>query len=289
MASSRLSSFPKYVATEDSAPVEPVEWQRPFFKLTVLTFSLVAVTVVSLYFVGVIDGTVAVETVVDADFPVVVLDVNTQSICQSYSMVVDWCTDVSAEEITQNGCMTYVQSSGDVCVRHEGKKILCVANDDCFAVGASDLSAIQLNGPTMDALCESYSIEVDACADVSVEEIAENGCMSYVESTGGICVNYDGIKTSCIVNLDCDTTDTAGILSPPSTSKHHDAIDDLCESYSVLVDACVDVSVEKIVENGCMAYVESTGKVCMHFDNSKTLCVVNEDCHSVDASGILLI
>jgi len=289
MASSRLSSFPKYVATDDMATVEPVEWQTPFFKLTVLTFSLVAVTVVSLYFVGVIDGTVAVETVVDEDFQVVVLDVSTKSKCQSYSMVVDYCTDVSTEELTENGCMSYVQNSGEVCVRREGKKILCVANDDCDVVGVSELSAIQLNGPTMDALCESYSIEVDNCADISVEEIAENGCMSYVESTGGICVNYDGSKTSCIVNLDCDTAETVGILSPPSTSQHHEAVDDLCGSYSVLVDACIDVSAEKIAENGCMTYVESTGKVCVHFDNSKTLCVVNEDCHAVDASGLLLI
>jgi len=289
MASSRLSSFPKYVATDDSDPVEPVELQTPFFKFTFLTFSLVSIAVVSLYFLGIIDDTVAVEKVADADFPIVVLDVSTKSICQGYTMVVDWCTDVSAEEITQNGCMSYVQRSGEVCVLREGKKTLCVANYDCVLVGVSELSAIQVNGPTTDALCESYTIEVDACADISVEEIAENGCMSYVESTGGICVNYDGSKTSCIVNLDCDTAGTVGILSPPSTSQHHEAIDDLCGSYSLLVDACIDVSVEKIAENGCMAYVESTGKVCMHFDNSKTLCVVNEDCHSVDAPGIVLI
>jgi len=287
MATSRLTSFPKYVATDDSAPVEPVAWQTPFFKLTVLTFTLAAITVVSLYFVGVIDGTAAVEAVVDEDIPVVVLDVTTDLHCKSYSMVVDWCTDVSVEEINKNGCISYVQTSGKICVRFDDKKKLCVANDDCSLVKESELSAIQLNGPTMDSLCESYSIVVDACADVSVEEIAENGCMSYVESTGGICVNYDGSKTSCIVNQDCDTTETKGIsVLPPSTSQHGGAIDGLCESYSLLVDACIDVSVEEIAKTGCMSYVDSTGRVCKHFDNSKTLCVANEECQHVDTSHL---
>jgi len=52
---------------------------------------------------------------------------------------------------------------------------------------------------------------VDACEDVSFDEIAANGCMAYVESTGGICVCFDDSKTKCVVNDDCDLVDTSGL------------------------------------------------------------------------------
>merc|ERR1719397_787423 len=132
------------------------------------------------------------------------------------------------------------------------------------------LANIKLDAAT-DALCESYSIVVDACTDVSVEEIAANGCMSYVESTGGICVCYDDSETLCVVNDDCDLVET----SVMSTLQLDDADDALCESFSIVVNECTDVSVEEIAENGCMSYVESTGGICVCYDDSETLCVVN--------------
>merc|ERR1712142_1161266 len=103
---------------------------------------------------------------------------------------------------------------------------LCIVNDDCDLVDTSELSTVQLDGAT-DALCKSYSIVVDACSDVSVEEIAENGCMSYVESTGGICVCYDDAKTLCVVNDDCGTVNTLVIPK----LQLDDATDALCESF----------------------------------------------------------
>merc|ERR1719193_2358418 len=116
---------------------------------------------------------------------------------------------------------------------------LCIVNDDCDLVDSSDISTLKLDGAT-DALCKSYSIVVDACTDVSVDDIAENGCMSYVESTGGICVCYDDSKTLCIVNDDCDKVDTAGL----NLLQLNGATDALCKSYSIVVDACTDVSVD---------------------------------------------
>jgi len=205
----------------------------------------------------------------------------TDALCKSYSIVVDACTDVSVDEIAANGCMSYVESTGGICICYDDSKTLCIVNDDCDLVDMSGLSTLQLDGAT-DALCKSYSIVVDACSDVSVEEIAENGCMSYVESTGGICICYDDSKTLCIVNDDCDLVDVSGL----STLQLDGATDALCQSYSIVVDACSDVSVEEIAENGCMSYVESTGGICICFDDSKTLCIVNDDCDLVNTSEL---
>jgi len=205
----------------------------------------------------------------------------TDALCKSYSIVVDACTDVSVDEIAANGCMSYVESTGGICICYDDSKTLCIVNDDCDLVDMSGLSTLQLDGAT-DALCKSYSIVVDACSDVSVEEIAENGCMSYVESTGGICICYDDSKTLCIVNDDCDLVDVSGL----STLQLDGATDALCQSYSIVVDACSDVSVEEIAENGCMSYVESTGGICICFDDSKTLCIVNDDCDVVSTSEL---
>jgi len=205
----------------------------------------------------------------------------TDALCESFSIVVGACTDVSVEEIAENGCMSYVESSGGICVCYDDSETLCVVNDDCDLVETSVISTLQLDDAT-DALCESFSILVEACTDVSVEEIAENGCMSYVESTGGICVCYDDTETLCVVNDDCDLVDT-GVLS---TLQLDDATDALCESFSIVVDACTDVSVEEIAENGCMSYVENTGGICVCYDDSETLCVVNDDCDLVETSVI---
>jgi len=124
--------------------------------------------------------------------------------------VVDACTDVSVDEIAANGCMSYVESTGGICVCSDDSMTLCIVNDDCDLVDVSGVSTLQLNGAT-DALCTSYSIVVDDCATVSVEEIAENGCMSYVESTGEICICVDDSKTACMVNHDCDVVDMSGL------------------------------------------------------------------------------
>jgi len=209
------------------------------------------------------------------------LDGATDALCKSYSIVVDACTDVSVEEIAENGCMSYVESTGGICICFDDSKTLCIVNDDCDVVSTSELSTLQLDGAT-DALCKSYSIVVDACTDVSVEEIAENGCMSYVESTGGICICYDDSKTLCIVNDDCDVVNTSEL----STLQLDGATDALCKSYSIVVDKCTEVSVEDIAENGCMSYVERTGGICICYDDSKTLCIVNDDCDMVDMSAL---
>jgi len=209
------------------------------------------------------------------------LDGATDALCKSYSIVVDKCTEVSVEDIAENGCMSYVESTGGICICYDDSMSQCIVNDDCDLVDTSDLSALKLDGAT-DALCKSYSIVVDACTDVSIEEIAENGCMSYVESTGGICICYDDSKTLCIVNDDCDKVDTAGL----NLLQVDGATDALCISYSIVVDACTDVSVDDIAANGCMSYVESTGGICICYDDSKTLCIVNDDCDLVDVSGL---
>jgi len=205
------------------------------------------------------------------------LDAATDALCESFSIVVDACTEVSVEEIAENGCMSYVESTGGICVCYDDTKTLCVVNDDCEIVDTSVIQTLQLDDAT-DALCESFSIVVEACTDVSVEEIAENGCMSYVESSGGICVCYDDSETLCVVNYDCDLVDTSVV----STLQLDDATDALCLSYSIVVDKCEEVSVEEIAENGCMSYVESTGGICVCYDDSETLCVVNDDCDLVD-------
>jgi len=283
MASSKMNlSHVKYVVTEDSAPVQPPPgWKTPMFKLTVLTFALMAATVVGLYFAGVIDGTSAVETIAEDELPFVEFDAATDALCLSYSIVVDACTEVTVKEIAENGCMSYVESSGGICVCYDDSETLCVVNDDCDLVDTSAISAKQLDA-AQDALCESYSMVVEACTDVSVEEIAQNGCMSYVERSGGICVCYDDSETLCVVNDDCDLVDTSVL----SIFRLDDATDALCESYSIVVDACTDVSVEEIAENGCMSYVESTGGICVCYDDTKTLCVVNDDCDTVNTPVI---
>jgi len=209
------------------------------------------------------------------------LDDAEDALCESYSIVVDSCEEVSFEDIAANGCMSYVESTGGVCICFDDSKTKCVVNDDCDKVDTSSLSTVQLDDAE-DALCESYSIVVDDCRDVSVADIAENGCMSYVESTGGVCICFDDSKTQCVVNDDCDEVETSVI----SKLKLDSATDALCESYSMVVDNCEDVSFADIAENGCMSYVESTGGVCICFDDSKTKCVVNDDCDLVDTSDL---
>jgi len=44
------------------------------------------------------------------------------------------------------------------------------------------------------------------------------------------------------------------------------------------VESCEQVTVEEIVENGCMAYFQPDGGICVCYDDSETLCVVNSDC-----------
>jgi len=209
------------------------------------------------------------------------LDSATDALCESYSIVVDNCEDVSFADIAENGCMAYVESTGGICVCFDDTKTKCVVNGDCDLVETSTISKLKLDSAT-DALCESYSIVVDDCTSVSVADIAENGCMAYVESTGGICVCYDDSKTKCVVNDDCDAVETSVI----SKLQLDSATDALCESYTIVVDKCENVSVDDIAENGCMAYVESTGGICVCFDDSKTLCVVNDDCDLVDTSAL---
>jgi len=216
MDSSNITFFPKYVVTDDSAPAKRGAW-KTFVKLTVFTCSLVALLVAGLYFVGVIDGTWAVETIAEEDIPTIALDRATDALCESYSIVVNACTDVSVEQIAENGCMSYIESTGGICVCSDNSKTSCVVNEDCDTVDSHDISNAELStlqpGEVPDALCVSYSLVVDACVDISVEDIAEFGCKSYVESTGGICVSYDDSKTLCVVNEHCDLVDTSHLIS----------------------------------------------------------------------------
>jgi len=213
MASLRLSSNRWYVVTDDSE-ILPVPWKTPFLKFTFLTFSLITLAVVGLYFAGIIGEETVVEEVVDENFPIVELDANNDVACESYSMLIDNCTDISTDEIIENGCMAYVERSGSICARSDNRT-LCVVNEDCNNADLSVISQPSLSIPdgAKDALCNSYSKVVDACIDVSVEEISENGCMSYVESTGRICVSFDKSQTMCVVNEDCDQLDTIPIFS----------------------------------------------------------------------------
>lgn len=216
MTSERLSSYyPWYVVTDDS-DIQPVSWQTPFFKFTVLTFSLITVAVVSLYFAGVINGETAVEEVVDENFPIVELDASKDISCESYSIIINACTDISADEITENGCLSYVERSGGICA-YGANATQCVVNEDCDTADLLDNAIPQSSKMIFDseieASCRSYSKVVDACVDVSVEEISENGCMSYVESTGRICVCFDNSKTLCVANDNCDKVDIAELVS----------------------------------------------------------------------------
>jgi len=77
-------------------------------------------------------------------------------------------------------------------------------------VDVAGLSTLKLDDAT-DALCMSYSIVVDDCTSVSVEDIAANGCMSYVEASGGICVCFDDTEQLCVVNDDCDLVDISAL------------------------------------------------------------------------------
>jgi len=216
MTSERLSSYyPWYVVTDDS-DIQPVSWQTPFFKFTVFTFSLITVAVVSLYFAGIISGETAVEEVVDENFPIVELDAREDASCESYSIVIDACIDISADEKTENGCMSYVERSGGICT-YGINETLCVVNENCYTADLSNItiqesSTVIFDGET-EALCSSYSNVVEACVDVSLEEISKNGCMAYVESSGGICVSFDTSETLCVVNEICDIVDIVELVS----------------------------------------------------------------------------
>merc|ERR1719315_415055 len=134
--------------------------RRLFFKFTVFTFSLITVAVVSLYFAGIISGETAVEEVVDENFPIVELDAREDASCESYSIVIDACIDISADEKTENGCMSYVERSGGICT-YGINETLCVVNENCYTADLSNItiqesSTVIFDGET-EALCSSYS------------------------------------------------------------------------------------------------------------------------------------
>jgi len=287
MDHSNITFFPKYVITDDSAPPKQVTCQFSVLKLTVFTFSLIAIAIVSLYFAGVIDETMAVEAVAEEDFLLFDSDGAADASCNNYTIVVDACTDVSVQQIAENSCESYVENSGKLCTGHDVSNTLCVVNNNCDLVDMSEILALH-HGSALDALCVSYKHVVDKCSDVSAQKIADDGCMSYVERTGGICIGHDEHETSCVVNNDCDQVDILDVVES-SSLKLDKAIDAACESYSILVDACIDVSVEDIAVYGCMSYADNNGGICVSYDDSEKLCVVNEDCTLVDTSGLISI
>jgi len=203
----------KYVVTDDSAPETELGLRIHILKVAVYTLCLTGVTVLSLYFAGVMDGDSAVEavaedvkTIAKEGFEFVELDVAENPSCVSYSLVTEHCSGVTVDDIAENGCMSYVESTGGVCVSHGDSK--CIVNPDCALVDTTVVEVIRLDDD-VDSLCESYSTLVDSCTNVTVVGISTNGCMSYVEITGKVCVSYNESNTSCVVNDDCDDVDTS--------------------------------------------------------------------------------
>lgn len=193
----------KYVVTEDSAPIYKISVKKQVVTVAMAVTLLAAIIVVFAYSFGV--GTVAeedVEGIVESPELMTQLDAVEDALCLSYNTVVHKCADVTVAEISENGCMSYIEADGGICVCLDETETSCVVNDDCDPVDTSGLTATQPDDAT-DALCQSYTILVESCEQVTVEEIAENGCMSYFQPDGAICVCYDESETLCIVNSDC--------------------------------------------------------------------------------------
>jgi len=211
----------KYVVTDDSAPETELGLRIHILKVAIYTLCLTGATVLSLYFAGVMNSDSAaeavaedVETIAKNGLDLVELDVADNPSCLSYSLVTEHCSGVTVADITENGCMSYVESTGGVCVSSGDSK--CIVNSDCALVDTSLVKVIRLDDD-VDSSCESYSTLVDTCTNVSIEDIAANGCMSYVEITGKVCVSYNKSNTLCVVNDDCDHVDTS-VLEALGTS-----------------------------------------------------------------------
>jgi len=267
----------KYVITEDSAQSKPPSWGSIIFKCTFFILSLVTVTIVTLYFCGIIDGISALEMVEENGVQIVSMN----DVCLSYSNVVDSCFDITHSEIAANGCAAYVETSGGICVSFNDRDNLCIVNPDCDLLDATELSSLQMNEET-EAFCEKFSTPVGFCSDVTFNDIVKNGCSQYVESSGGVCV-LDDDRASCVVNPNCDLVDIKGLLM----MELEKVKSTLCENFSFIVDSCSGVSVDDISTNDCSAFVEKSGGICTFRDNSRTSCVVNSDCDPVDPSFTL--
>jgi len=268
----------KYVITEDSAQSKTPSWGSNIFKYIFFILSLITVTIVILYFCGIIDGISALEIVEEDGVPIVGMHNN---VCLSYSRVVDSCFDITHSEIAINGCNSYVETSGGVCVSYNDGGNLCIVNPDCDFVDAVELNTLWMNEET-EAFCEKYSTPVGFCSDVTYNDIVKNGCSEYVESSGGVCV-LDDDRASCVVNSNCDLVDIKGLL----TMELENVKSTLCENFSFVVDSCSEVSGDDIAENDCSAFIEKSGGICTFRHDSRTSCVVNSDCDSVDPSFIL--
>jgi len=203
----------KYVVTDDSAPETELGLKVHFLKVAVYTLCLTGATVLSLYFAGVMDGSAAVDTVTESmetvakeglDF--IELDVAENPSCLSYSLVIEHCSGVTSEDIALYGCMSYVESTGGVCVSSDDNK--CIVNSDCELVDTSLVEVIRLDDD-VDSICESYLTLVDRCDNVVVEDISASKCMSYVEITGKVCVSHNESNVSCVTNDDCDLVDSS--------------------------------------------------------------------------------
>jgi len=267
----------KYVITEDSAEVSSPSWGSIFLKSIFCTLALITATVVIIYFCGIIDGISALEAVAEDEALIVNLN---DDICLSYSTVTGSCFEVTRTEIASNGCASYVESSGGICVSFDDRDTLCIVNPNCGIVDAMELDALQTNGKS-EASCGRFSILIDSCSNVPFNDITENACGKYVESSGGVCVIDDDRKT-CIVNSNCDFVDVKDLL----TTELKDLSNTFCERYSNKVDFCSEISIDDISNNGCTAYVEDSGGICTFRDESRTSCVVNSDCDFVDPSSI---
>lgn len=196
----------RYVITEDSLTVDRPAWNTLIFKATVITLSLAAIAVVCLYFAGIVVGSSAVQEITEKELSIVEFDGSDDPLCLSYSIVTEHCSDITLDEIGRNGCKSYVERSGGICVSYDKTRTLCIVNYECDLVDTSRLTALR-TGVVEKLACKSYSIIVNSCADVSVEEIAQNGCMSYVDGTGVVCGSSKDTEKLCVANNDCDLVD----------------------------------------------------------------------------------
>jgi len=175
-----------YIITDDSDPVpsRPL-YMKSSFQITVLLLWLTGMSLGILYDIGMFE--VGVET--EAEI------IEFKTLCKRYRTMVNACTEIPSAMITQNGCPYYYESNGDICGTSITKNS-CTVNSKCSPVSNS----AEFNA--LDAMCKGYTTMVSFCSDISEEDIAQNSCLIYYQTDGGVCIS-DG--DSCKANYKrCD-------------------------------------------------------------------------------------
>jgi len=123
--------------------------------------------------------------------------------CTEYEEEVDDCTEVSIDDIKDNGCGYYYESltidevdyaSACYCVVGTDS---CARNEDC----AEELVTTALSISSNSLSCTEYEEEVDDCTGVSIENIKSNGCGYYYELQTTDDVDYAS-ACYCVVGTD---------------------------------------------------------------------------------------